>query len=255
MLQNVNELRAAIKHNKPLVLNITNHVTMDFVANGLLSLGASPIMSLAPQEMEDLIKLCDSVVINLGTLSTDFIFLCEQACKLANRLDKPVILDPVGAGASSFRTEAAQKLISNYHIAILRGNASEIMSLSGIESVTRGVDSSFTSLPSLEGAKKLARRHNMLIVISGATDFILDEECVIESSYGSPLMPKITGSGCLLTAVVGAFQAVIKDRFEAAHAATVFYGMCGESAALKSLGTGFFKPHLLDALQGASYEN
>ena len=109
MFEKIKEITTKIKKNKPLILNITNYVTMDFVANGLLSLGASPVMSKAEQEIEDLLQLAQSIVINLGTLDKQFIALCEHACLIANQLKKPIILDPVGAGASSYRTDADRK--------------------------------------------------------------------------------------------------------------------------------------------------
>jgi hydroxyethylthiazole kinase len=237
-----------IKETNPLVLNITNYVTMDFIANGLLSLGASPIMSSASEEIEDLVCLSHAVVINLGTLNQAFIALCEQTCRIANQLKKPIILDPVGAGATNYRTKTSLKLINNYDIAIIRGNASEIMALAGSRSVTKGVDSSTESADAVDSAKKLSQQCDSTIVVSGKADFIIDHELFSQSDRGTPLMAMITGSGCLLSAVIGAFHAVEKNRFDAACAATVFYGICGEKAAAKSILPGTFKNYFLDAL-------
>src|SRR5438876_768146 len=145
MFEKIKNIVVKIKEKKPLILNITNDVTMDFIANGLLSLGASPVMSKAQQEIDDLLELANSVVINLGTLDEKFIALCEYVCGVANQLKKPIVLDPVGAGASHYRTNTGLNLIRNYGIAIIRGNASEIMSLSGVSMKTKGVDSTTQS--------------------------------------------------------------------------------------------------------------
>lgn len=248
MFEKIKNITTKIKEEKPLILNITNDVTMDFIANGLLSLGASPVMSKAQQEIEDLLQLASSVVINLGTLDEKFIALCEQVCNTANQLKKPIILDPVGAGASQYRNHASMNLIQQYDIAIIRGNASEIMSLSGVSSQTKGVDSTTQSEHAIESAQLLSTRYDAAVVVSGKTDIIVDRDNILQFNYGSPLMPMITGTGCLLSAVVGAFHAVEKNRFEASVLATVFYGICGEKAAEKSHGPASFKINFLDQL-------
>jgi hydroxyethylthiazole kinase len=237
-----------IKLRRPLVLNITNVVTMDFVANGLLSLGASPVMSKASAEIEDLVLLSNSVVINLGTLDEAFLQLCAQVCYLANQLQKPIILDPVGAGASRYRTAACLELIKSYHIAVIRGNASEIRALAEEPVTTKGVESVDQSENAIHCAQMLSRTYQAAIVISGATDVVIEEDKVNRFQRGSPLMPMITGTGCLLSAVVAAFHAVDPNRFTAAMTATVFYSLCGEIAARVARGPGSFKTAFLDAL-------
>jgi hydroxyethylthiazole kinase len=251
MFQTIRKVHARLKQEKPLILNITNYVTMDFIANGLLSLGASPVMTTEPREVEDLTKLSRAVVINLGTLNEEFIALCEQVCCIANQLKKPIILDPVGAGASKYRTKTCLALINKYNVAIIRGNGSEIMALAGSDIVTKGVESSVNSNTAIEMAKKLSRQSNGTIVLTGETDFIVDHDMIYQSKRGSPVLPMVTGSGCLLSAVIGAFHAVEKNRFDAACAATVFYSVCGEKAADKSQSPGTFKSHFLDALYEA----
>lgn len=248
MFEKIKQLTQKIKQDRPLVLNITNDVTMDFIANGLLSLGASPVMSQAEQDVDDLIKFSQSIVINLGTLNEKFIELCEHTCRVANTLKKPIILDPVGAGATKYRTDAAAKLLDQYHIAIIRGNASEIMALSAASCVTKGVDSTAASDEAVENAKALSKKYNAAVVISGKTDFIIDADKLNQLDYGSALMPMITGTGCLLSSVVGAFHAAEQDRFLAASAACAFYGVSGEIAAKIAKGPGSFKPAFLDAL-------
>jgi hydroxyethylthiazole kinase len=246
--QSINLVRK-IKQRKPLILNLTNAVTMDFVANGLLSLGASPIMSEAIQELDDLIDLAQIVVINLGTLNSDFINRCQYACRIANLKNKPVVLDPVGAGASVYRTEISQQFISNYAVAIIRGNASEIAALSGACIKTKGVDTTVESVDVLHDAQALAQ--NRVVVISGATDIVLGREKITHCVGGSDLMPQVTGTGCLLSSVIGAFHAIEPDAFLASVAAVNFYNHCGEIAARAS-GPGSFKVNFLDALYWVS---
>jgi hydroxyethylthiazole kinase len=237
-----------IKSQKPLILNFTNYVTMDFIANGLLSLGAIPLMCHAEQEIDDLVGIANAVVINLGTLNNDFIRLCELACLAANRWNKPIILDPVGAGASTYRTTTAIKFITDYQIAILKGNASEIMSLvdSSISSI--GVESSKDSSEAIQSARHLSTIMNSCVVISGKTDVIIDGNQMENLHSGSPLMTTVTGTGCLLTAIIAAFHSVDKNRFDAARSATLFYGSCGEIAAQNSSGSGDFKNTFLNLL-------
>lgn len=248
MFENIKTIVAEIKEKKPLILNITNDVTMDFIANGLLSLGASPVMSKAPQEIGDLLQLASTVVINLGTLDEKFIALCEYACRIANQLNKPIILDPVGAGASHYRTQTNLKLINDYDIAIIRGNASEVMSLSGVSMKTKGVDSTAQSNLAIESAQTLASRYGAVIAVSGKTDIIVDDHHIRQLTYGSPLMPLITGTGCLLSAIVATFHAIEKNRFTASVLATAFYGICGEKAAKSASGPAAFKVKFLDEL-------
>lgn len=248
MFEKTKEIMSRIRLEKPLVLNITNDVTMDFVANGLLSIGASPIMSKAIEEIEDLLQHTQSVVINLGTLHNDFITLCKHTCKIANQLSIPIVLDPVGAGASQYRTDTCMSLINEYPISIICGNASEIIALSGASFKIKGVDSLSESNHAIKNAKILSKRHNAAVVISGEIDIIVDDESVDQFNRGSSFMPYITGTGCLLSAVIAAFHAVEKNRFEAAKMATLFYGVCGEIAENNINGPGSFRTQFLDAL-------
>lgn len=248
MYKPIKELVAKIKSNQPLVMNVTNYVTMDFIANGLLSLGASPIMTQSIQEINDLLKAASAVVINIGTLNDEFIELCEQICREANRLGIPIVLDPVGAGASHYRTNTCLNLLERFNFSIIRGNASEIMALSGSHRNTKGVDSNIATHSAIENAQILSLHHHVVIAISGKTDAVIDENQVCLFDRGSLLMTRITGSGCLLSAVIGAFNAVHHDHFEAASAAVLFYSVCGELAARRANAPGSFKPHFLDAL-------
>lgn len=248
MINTLQTLKTYIKRDNPLILNITNEVTTEFVANGLLSLGAAPIMSKAYQEADELVQLAQAVVINPGTLDDTFIQLSTCVCEAANRLQKPIILDPVGAGASQYRTQFNQQLLEHFNIAIIRGNASEIMTLAGATMQTRGVDSTAKTEAAIECGVALARQYHATVVISGRTDAILDEHQIEQFSRGSSLMTQMTGAGCLLSAVIAAFRAVHPISFEAAAAATLFYSLCGESAEQKSQLPASFRVHFLDAL-------
>ena len=249
MIEQINALISRIRDEKPLILNITNAVTMDFIANGLLSLGASPIMSQAEEELDDLIRISSAVVINIGTLNESFIQLATRTMQIANQLDKPIIFDPVGAGASRYRTDTTMKLLCKNKVAIIRGNAGEILAIAGEAAATKGVDSIAKSDAVIDQAKKVSSEFSATILMSGKTDVVIENNQLELFDRGSDLMPTITGSGCLLTAVVAAFHAVEKNRFLAASTAAVFYGVCGEIAATCSSHPGSLKPVFIDALK------
>ncbi|MDF1646900.1 MAG: hydroxyethylthiazole kinase [Legionellaceae bacterium] len=248
-------LISKLKTENPLVLNLTNYVSMDFVANGLLSLGASPIMSESIDELEELLKISQALVINLGTLDAPFIQRVEIACAYANAFNVPVILDPVGAGATAYRTQSASNLLKNYKIALVRGNASEIMALAGEAIQTKGVDSLAESLDAERAAKVLSNQYECVITVSGATDVIVSNPQITHLTEGSPMMPRVVGTGCLLTAVTAAFCAIAPDDlYQAAQTAAWYYGKCGAVAAEKATGPGTFKAHFLDALDTLAIE-
>lgn len=248
MFEQINNLITQIKNRQPLIMNLTNYVTMDFIANGLLSLGASPIMLQSVQEIDDLLKATSAVVINIGTLDDAFIELCEQVCQKANRLNIPIVLDPAGAGASQYRTNTCLNLLKRYKFCVIRGNASEILALSGSHHNTKGVDTTIATASAIESGKILSSQHKVVIAITGKSDAVIDENHVCLFERGSSVMPFITGSGCLLSAVIGAFNAVHHNRIEASSAAVLFYSVCGELAAKHSKAPGSFKVHFLDSL-------
>lgn len=242
------EMLSKIKKEQPLILNVTNLVTMDFIANGLLSVGAKPLMSHAAQEMEDLIGLASAVVINPGTIDDHFMELARRACYLADRFNKPIILDPVGAGASQYRTQFNRNLIRQFNIDIVRGNASEVMTLGGEAVATKGVDSLAESDEAIKSAEWIASKHDLTLMVSGKKDVVINQDKMSQFDYGSHVMSLVTGTGCLLSAIVASFRAVHANAFEAASAATIFYGMSGEVAASQSQLPGSFKTYFLDAL-------
>lgn len=246
----LSRLVTQLKQLNPLVLNLTNTVSVEFVANGLLALGASPIMSESSEEIEALINISQALVINLGTLHEAFVERSQHACGLANQAKIPVILDPVGAGATPYRTKIANHLLKHYQIALVRGNASEIMALSGISQQTKGVDTTADSHDAIHAAKMIAQQYQCIVTVSGPTDIIVSTDKVSLVNEGHPLMPKVVGTGCLFSAVTAAFCAIHKDNlYEAAHAAAWYYGRCGALAAEKATGPGTFKTYFLDALE------
>jgi hydroxyethylthiazole kinase len=251
----ISSMRAAItdlRQQKPLVLCLTNYVTMDFVANSLLALGAAPLMSVCDAELEELISIAHAVTLNIGTLDDAFIARCHTAISLAQRYQKPVILDPVGAGASKIRTHTARQFMQ--HANIVRGNASEMMALLDDETQSLGVETLNSTQQAKEHASTLAHQLNCTVVVSGAEDFIVHGQQQICLTFGSALMPLVTGMGCALTAIVAAFHAVTPDSFEAARLATVYVGLCGQLAETKAQKPSSFRSAFIDALYAADFE-
>lgn len=242
-----------LRENAPLVHCITNFVVMNSTANILLSLGASPVMAHSRREVEEMVGLAGALVINIGTLAAPWVEAMVLAAGAANAKGIPVILDPVGAGATSYRNQAVRRILKEAGMAVIRGNASEVLSLDAANVSTRGVDSSLTVSDAMMGrAAAIARRHQCIVVISGATDLVTDGERVLRVSNGVPLMTRVTGLGCGQSAVVGAFCAVGgDDRFAAVGAAVGFYGLCGELALKVSDRPGSFYVAFLDALYAA----
>ncbi len=242
----------AIRSRGPLVHNITNYVVMNSTANALLAIGASPVMAHAVEEVEDMVQIAaavgGSLVINIGTLSERWIAAMEKAMRAARSARVPIVLDPVGVGATRYRTETARALIAAAPPAVIRGNASEIMALAAYDARTKGVDSAHGSEAAREAALKLASASAAVVVVSGATDLILDGAREESCPFGHPLMTKVTGMGCTATALIGAFAAVNQDPFAAAAHAMAVMGICGERAAIRASGPGSMQMHFLDVL-------
>ncbi|MFI3330517.1 MAG: hydroxyethylthiazole kinase [Rikenellaceae bacterium] len=238
----------------PLVHSITNHVVMNFNANALLAVGASPIMAHAIDEMEDMTKICSSLVINIGTLENAWVESMITAGKSMKKLARPIVLDPVGSGATAYRTEVCHKIITECKPTIIRGNGSEIMSLVDSSVLSKGVDSSMSSSAALEAAKYLAQSSGAVVVISGETDYITDGERVETISNGSTMMTSVTGMGCTATAICGAFAAVNPDAFQASVSAMATMGIAGERAAAYSKGSGSLYVNFLDELYNITGE-
>jgi hydroxyethylthiazole kinase len=238
----------AIHSQAPLVHNITNYVVMNTTANALLALGASPVMAHAEEEVEEMAGIARALVINIGTLSPPWIEAMLKAGRVAKRNGLPIVLDPVGAGATRFRTATAQRLLRDAPPAIIRGNASEIRALYMAEHETKGVESTRAPEEALEAAQALARHYDCTVSVSGSTDLIVSAGAVIRVSNGHPMMPRVTGLGCTATALTGAFAAVNPSPLLAAAHAMAVMGIAGEIAATRSAGPGSFQVHFLDAL-------
>lgn len=237
----------AVRSKSPLVHNITNYVAMNIAANGLLAIGASPLMSFYEEEMDEIVKIASALVINIGCLDSNEIAGMKAAAEAADKYVKPWVLDPVGAGASVVRTQTALELIKN-HPTIIRGNASEIMCLAGAQIASRGVDSSEKSSDAVDAAKSLAKSTGAVVSVSGPVDYITDGERVETIANGSPLMPKVTAMGCTASALTGAFAAVSPTAFDAALHTMAVMGLAGEFAAKDAKGTGTFGVNFLDEL-------
>ncbi|MBS1174639.1 MAG: Hydroxyethylthiazole kinase [Burkholderiaceae bacterium] len=242
----------AVRANAPLVHSITNFVVMNFNANVLLALGASPVMAHACEEVADMASIAGALVLNIGTLEPDWIEAMKIAHTQAHARGIPVVLDPVGAGATPYRNQALSELIANASPSIIRGNASEIMSVAGLATATRGVDSSVGSNQALDSAQILAQKINGVVCVSGATDYVLDAQGrAAHLNNGHIWMTKVTGVGCSASAMVGAFAAVQSDLWRATLATMAYLGVVGEVAYefAKNQGVGAYQIHLLNALQ------
>jgi hydroxyethylthiazole kinase len=237
-----------IRDEKPLIHNITNYVVMNFTANSLLAMGASPVMAHAINEVEEMVALARALVINIGTLSNPWITAMLLAGRKANELGVPIILDPVGSGATFLRTNTFRKLITELNITIVRGNASEILSISSSKGTTKGVDAVHDVEHAYKTAREIAQEFGCTVAITGPVDLITDGNKVVRCYNGSPLLGRITGTGCAATATIAAFSSVTKDPLEAASAGLAFFGLAGEVAAEKAKSPGSLMIALLDAL-------
>ncbi len=245
---------AAVRDKKPLIHNITNYVVMNYTANALLAMGASPVMAHAQNEVEDMASFAGALVINIGTLEDDWITSMMKAGKKASELNTPIILDPVGSGATALRTNAAKTIIEETRLSVIRGNASEILSLRHADSKTKGVDSIHSVDEAAQTATVLARELNTALAITGPVDLITDGERVVRVSNGHPLMGYVTGTGCTATTTIGAFLAVDDDPVSATATALAFFGLAGEVAGQKAQAPGSFMIGMLDALYSITPE-
>ena len=237
-----------IREQKPLIHHITNMVVMNDTANITLGIGALPVMAHAIEEVEEMVGFAGALVLNIGTLYPAQIEAMFLAGKRANERGIPIVLDPVGAGATRLRTETAYRLATELRIAVVRGNASEIAALVGIESETRGVESISVAETPEHVVRRAARELNTIVAITGAQDLIADNSRLARVDNGHPLLASITGSGCMATSLIGAFLAVEPDALLATTAALATMGLAGEKAAPLSAGPGTFRSHLLDAI-------
>ncbi|MGD9275510.1 MAG: hydroxyethylthiazole kinase [Desulfobacterales bacterium] len=251
-MQNLAEQAArnlrAVRERKPLVHNITNFVVMNYTANALLAMGASPVMAHAINEVEEMVSHAGALVLNIGTLTEEWVAAMIAAGRKAAEKKIPIVLDPVGAGATRLRTESARKILSQIHIRVLRGNASEILSLQDENSRTKGVDAVHGVGEAARTAGILAAELGSTLVITGPVDLITDGRYVVRVANGHPLMASVTGSGCTATAAIGAFLTVDPEPVSAAATALAFFGLAGEVAGDSAAAPGSFMIKMLDAL-------
>ncbi|MHA7840978.1 MAG: hydroxyethylthiazole kinase [Gammaproteobacteria bacterium] len=249
--QGIEHTFTQLRKTTPLIHNVTNLVVMPFSANALLAAGASPLMAHAEEELEDILALAQACILNIGTLDPQWIKAMKTTLSLANQLKIPVVLDPVGAGATPLRTYTAMALLEQGIIAILRGNAGEILALGGKTIKSKGVDSLYGTHAAVDAAQALAQQFKTTVVISGAEDIIVDgtgKRPPYLLQNGDTLMTKIAGTGCIASAINAACAAVCKDSYIAAITAMTMVGISGEQAAAKSKGPGSFLPAFLDEL-------
>ncbi len=237
-----------VRDKKPVVHAITNWVTANDVANSLYAIGARPILAIAQEEIEDITSKTHALVLNFGTPTPSRFEVILLAGRRANREGHPVILDPVGAGASPFRTESLKKILSNLKIAVIRGNRSEIGALAGQKSFLAGVDCVSAPNDLEQACRDLSQKTGAVVVASGPEDLIISSEKKTVVENGHPMMGQVTGMGCMLTAVIGAFHAVEEDPVVATISAVAFFGLAGEQAGRLAKGPGTFRPAFFDAL-------
>ena len=254
-----------VRRNTPLVHNITNYVTVNDCANILLACGGSPIMSDDVADVEDITSICGGLNINIGTLNKNTISAMMLAGKRSNELGHPVLLDPVGAGASRLRTETAERLLKEVRFAVIRGNISEIKALAQGSTTTKGVDADAADQVNAENldsvtafAKAFSLKTGAVIAITGATDVITDGTRVCLISNGHPMMSRITGTGCMLSAMTTAFVTANQYRpFEAVCTAVIAMGLAGEIAhgRLSELdGNSSYRNYIIDAIYNLTAE-
>ena len=239
---------ATLREHKPLVHNITNYVVMNETANAILALGALPVMAHAPDEVAEMAGLAGALVLNIGTLEESWVDAMLLAGAAANGRGVPVVLDPVGAGATAYRTETAKRILDEVDVTVLRGNAGEIGTLVGAAAEVRGVESIDTGADAAALAREAASALGVVASVTGAVDHVSDGERVVAISNGHPLLASITGTGCMSSALTGCFLAANDDPLEAAAEALVAFGVAGEDAAVGARGPGSFHVALYDAL-------
>jgi hydroxyethylthiazole kinase len=239
---------AQLRERKPLVHQITNYVVMNETANATLALGALPVMAHAPEEVEEMVGLAGALVLNIGTLSSHWVDAMLATGRAANARGIPVILDPVGAGATAYRTDTGRRILDQVDIAVLRGNAGEVATLVGIAAEVRGVESIGGVEDPAGLAREAARTLGVVASVTGRVDHVSDGERSAAIANGDAMLATITGTGCMSSAVTGCFAAVADSPFDAAVEALVAFGVAGEDAAREARGPGSFHVNLYDAL-------
>jgi hydroxyethylthiazole kinase len=244
----VGESLELMRERKPLIHQITNYVVMNETANATLALGALPVMAHAPEEVEEMAGFAGALVLNIGTLSAHWVEAMVSAGRAANARGVPVVFDPVGVGATRYRTDTAQRILAEVEIAVLRGNAGEVAGLVGAAAEMRGVESIGAPADLAGLARQAARSLGVVASVNGVVDHVSDGERSASISNGDPMLATITGTGCMSSAITGCFVAVAASPFDGAVEALVAFGVAGEDAARDAKGPGSFHVNLYDAL-------
>jgi hydroxyethylthiazole kinase len=238
-----------LRETKPLIHQITNYVVMNETANATLALGALPVMAHAREEVEEMAAIAGALVLNIGTLSPHWVEAMLIAGRVANERGIPVVLDPVGAGATTYRTETAKRILDELDVTVLRGNAGEVATLVGVDAEVRGVESIASGGDPAELARQAGRQLGLVASVTGPVDHVSDGETVVAIANGHPMMAAITGTGCISSALTGCFLAVNREApLAAAVEALVAFGVAGEDAASGAKGPGSFHAALYDEL-------
>jgi hydroxyethylthiazole kinase len=238
-----------LRERKPLVHQITNYVVMNETANATLAIGALPVMAHALEEVEEMVGLASALVLNVGTLSEHWIEAMLLAGRAATARGIPVVLDPVGAGATAYRTDTARRILGEVGVTVLRGNAGEVATLVGADAEVRGVESIASGLEPAELAREVGRQLGLVAAVTGPVDHVSDGELVLDVANGHPLLAAVTGTGCISSALTGCFLAVKPgEPLEAAAEALAALGVAAEDAADGAGGPGTFHARLYDAL-------
>jgi hydroxyethylthiazole kinase len=249
MAEEINVILKKIKQQKPFILTITDYFPMGYVASGIRGIGGFPLMCNAAQEIVELLKITQSVVINIGKLDDAFIKLCNRICKIANEVNVPILIDPVGAGATRYRTDAAINMIENHQISIIRGYPNEIASLYSGELVIKNNNNNLVEdNVIIENAKSLSKKRNVAIVISGKRHIVINSDQMDQFNFDSALLQKVAGIGNLLSGIISAFNAVEKDQFLAAKNAVHFYAECVGPISSSAPGPGSLITGIIDKL-------
>jgi hydroxyethylthiazole kinase len=238
-----------LRERRPLVHQITNYVVMNETANATLALGALPVMAHAREEVEEMVALAAALVLNIGTLSLHWVEAMIAAGKAANVGGTPIVLDPVGAGATRYRTDTTRRILAEVEVTVLRGNQGEVATLVGVDAEVRGVESIAAADEAAELARLAARSLGLVASVTGPVDHVSDGERVLAVANGHELLATVTGTGCMSSAITGCFLAAKRNEpLEAAAEALAAFGVAAEDAARDAKGPGTFHVKLYDAL-------
>ena len=244
-----------LRERRPLVHQITNYVVMNETANATLALGALPVMAHAREEVEEMVALAGALVLNIGTLSPPWVEAMLLAGKAANARKVPVVLDPVGAGATQYRADTARRILDEVKVTVLRGNQGEVATLVGVEAEVRGVESMSVDGEAADLARAAGRSLSLVASVTGPVDHVSNGDQVLAVANGHRLLAAVTGTGCMSSAITGCFLAVKPDSpLEAAAEALAAFGVAAEDAAVGAKGPGSFHVALYDAIAGLEPE-